>query len=223
MKPKSLIRTTEEFRAIEAGATEFRVVMKGIPDFIHCGIHIMDWALSSIYEKNGKFYLEVQTDVDDSSRTELIPPYQVGQRVYVREAWAKKEKPYWASIEFHNHHIKEHGEYFYKADGNELLFNTKFKSPATMPKWASRIWLEITGVRVERVKDITEEEALSMGFVGGRCDCVGIGPMGCTDCYNSGWIEPPSMEFMMFWNSKHLGSWERNDWVWVFNFRRGES
>lgn len=86
------------------------------------------------------------------------------------------------------------------------------KPPIHMPRWASRITLQITDVRVERVQDITEDEAFAAGVQAPR-----IGP--------SEWGEPPEAvyEFMRLWDSINAArgySWESNPWTWVIEFER---
>lgn len=114
--------------------------------------------------------------------------------------------------------------HFYKATGMQIgpmLDYEREPSPQNglpcrtipsihMPRWASRITLEITGVRVERLQDISEADAAAEG------------------------VEPymltvhPSREalrhvdaFNALWESTHgPGSWGANPWVWVIEFRR---
>lgn len=90
-----------------------------------------------------------------------------------------------------------------------------------MPKTAARIWLKVTDVRVERIKEITEEQAAAEG----RID-------------NRGFIHSPDNEyekihtaredFINIWNSTIKKSdldrygWDANPWVWVIEFERCE-
>lgn len=149
------------------------------------------------------------------------PPYQPGDFLYVRETWC----------------LRYDGEkYFYKADKNtpreekRLIDynNTSWHPSIHMPKEAARIWLRVTDVRVERLQDITYNGALREGSQGIRCDHVALGVHGCTDCMNTGWIEPPQVEFMQIWNSTIKNSdlnrygWDANPWVWVIEFERCE-
>lgn len=121
----------------------------------------------------------------------------------------------------------------YEADGTEsqwLKYPERLKGKPDVGKClayggfreASRITLEITGVRVERLQDMSEESARAEGFEGQECPHELGRPHGfCTDCLNSGWLEPPTMNFMDFWDKingkKH--PWASNPWVWVVEFK----
>jgi hypothetical protein len=86
-----------------------------------------------------------------------------------------------------------------------------------MPRWASRITLEITGIRVERVQEIGEEEARAEG-------CDGDCPIGYIPAYQRA---PLAYHFAQLWdqiNGKRPGcSWNDNPWVWAISFRRVEA
>ena len=84
-----------------------------------------------------------------------------------------------------------------------------------MPRWASRITLEITDVRVERVQDITEADALAEGFSDKAAD-ANIAARVANDT-------PARMEFALLWdklNKKRGYGWETNPFVWVVSFKR---
>ena len=97
-----------------------------------------------------------------------------------------------------------------------------------MPKEAARIFLKVTDVRVERLQDITEEQALKEGFIGIPCTHENVGEHGCTDCMNTGWLEPPQLEFMYTWDSTikkadlNKYGWLANPYVFVIEFERCE-
>ena len=121
------------------------------------------------------------------------PPYQLGDILYVRETF-----------------YEDVDCILYKADNEKLTgyrnmrgedIVVKWRPSIHMPKEAARIWLRVTDVRVERLHDITEDGALREGAQGVRCDHVALGEHGCTDCMNTGWIEPPQVEFMQIWDS----------------------
>jgi len=88
-----------------------------------------------------------------------------------------------------------------------------FKPSIHMPRWASRITLEITDVRVERLQDISEED----------CTAEGIGEPYFGDG-DPPFVEPGvwvsrRMQFRNLWNHINgAGSWDANPWVWVVSF-----
>ncbi|HBR1092992.1 TPA: hypothetical protein L9K91_002842 [Klebsiella variicola] len=88
-----------------------------------------------------------------------------------------------------------------------------------MPRWASRILLEITDVRVERLNAISEEDARAEGIIDGGClNCGEPEPCGC------GNPEPDATDaFAYLWQSIYgQENWNANPWVWVISFKRVE-
>ena len=163
------------------------------------------------------------------------PPYQPGDILYIRETWERFEcwncdgdergncpkEPKKSVLD------KTCGCYMYRAT-DEISGDAKWHPSIHMPKEAARIWLKVTDVRVERLQDITYNGALREGSEGIRCDHVALGVHGCTDCMNTGWIEPPQVEFMQIWNSTikksdlNRDGWDANPWAWVIEFERCE-
>ncbi|MFG8756578.1 hypothetical protein ACEPU3_16565 [Pseudomonas aeruginosa] len=84
-----------------------------------------------------------------------------------------------------------------------------------MPRWACRILLEITAVRVERLQDISEVQARAEGITDGGCSsCGNHEPCGC-ECPAPSAVD----SFVHLWRSTG-GNWESNPWVWVVEFKR---
>ena len=84
-----------------------------------------------------------------------------------------------------------------------------------MPRWASRITLEITGVRAERLQSIEWDEAIAEGIPDPRRAARRIDP-----------VEGTVAQFRQLWdglNAARGHGWEANPWVWVVEFRRIES
>ena len=82
-----------------------------------------------------------------------------------------------------------------------------------MPRWASRITLEVTGVRVERLQDISEADALAEGIVETR------GGFGLPDGSHYHAADP-RISYWSLWDAINgSGSSERNPWVWAVAFR----
>jgi len=87
-----------------------------------------------------------------------------------------------------------------------------------MPRWASRLLLEITGVRVERLQDISETDSRAEGasFHDGR----GIGHSGWRHDYGDVHADARSAYARLWESINGAGSWDANPWVWVVEFRR---
>lgn len=180
------------------------------------------------------------TSLTEKEFYEEYPPYHPGDILYVRETWKIMcARRFDACVDIE-----------YKSGGktNRLIFTNSRSDNANrdeydgfvkkwwkdngwrpsihMPKEAARIFLKVTDVRVERLKDMTDKDALNEGAQGVKCDHEGLGAYGCTDCMNTGWLEPPILEFMGIWNSTIKKSdidrygWDANPWVWVIEFER---
>lgn len=108
-----------------------------------------------------------------------------------------------------------------------------------MPRWASRILLEITAVRVERLNEISEADSLAEGIQHPDCDDAGNLPA-CPQCNGTGLYtafnpgtggalpdtdclicDTPVKRYRLLWESINgAGSWDANPWVWAISFRR---
>jgi hypothetical protein len=88
-----------------------------------------------------------------------------------------------------------------------------------MPRWASRILLEVTAVRVECVQDINEEDAIAEGL----SDEYIRKEFPPAECFR----KPTAREaFRTLWdsiNAKRGYGWDVNPWVWVIEFKRASS
>lgn len=125
----------------------------------------------------------------------MIPPYQPGDILYVRETWNRNE--YGTGY-----------PWLYKASPEYNDFEPyNWKPSIHMPKEAARIWLKVTDVRVERLQDITDEQAELEG----------------THDYSS-----TANGFFYIWDSSikkanlHRYGWDADPWVWVIEFERCE-
>ena len=100
------------------------------------------------------------------------------------------------------------GGIWYRADNDEWLQDHEsWRTPLFMPRWASRITLEITGLRVERLQDITEEDAVTEG----------LPPREQTG------FDTARYRYHILWdslNAKRGYAWDSNPWVWVIEFKR---
>ena len=134
-------------------------------------------------------------------------PYgEVGDRLWCRETWAETEQSGAHPID---------SQYVYRATDPDwsTLEGWKWKPSIFMPRPACRIELEITEFRVERLNEISEADAKAEG-------CTGNCPIGHIPTYLAA---PLSYEYAQLWEYINgYGSWEKNPFVWVIEFKRVE-
>lgn len=147
-------------------------------------------------------------DNDTAETSHIACPYgRPGDRLWVREAWFP--------------HPQDVSTVFYRAtveaESGFPVWSGPWRPSIHMPRWASRITLEITGVRVERLQDISNAEAKAEGcHHDDPCDhtrrtCAEIGCPGPD--YRIG--------YRNLWEQINgAGSWAANPWVWVVEFTR---
>lgn len=144
-------------------------------------------------------------------------PYgQPGDRLWVRETWAKPFDVPDAKLEgrvtYRSDFRESHVLGMVRADG-AMADRVKWKPSIYMPRWASRITLEVTGVRVERLQDISVTDAIAEA-VNVHQDHHGK-PR--TSIYS------PVQAYRDLWESINgPDSWDANPWVWVVEFKRAE-
>jgi hypothetical protein len=123
------------------------------------------------------------------------PPHQIGNRFWVRETWLKADDGFHYRVDATPESERLRRDYGYK-----------WYSPIFMPREASRIVLEVKNVRIERLQDITEDDARAEGVT--RTD------------YR---ILDDKTAFALLWdriNKKHGYHWDKNPWVYVITFER---
>jgi len=161
---------------------------------------------------------------------EIKCPYgQPGDRLWVRETWQGPllqefeidADPDWHYAS-HIHQYQNPAHCEYAADGGpspeytdaDDVMRQGWRPSIHMPHWASRITLEITSVRVERLQDISEADALAEGIV--RQPDGGYGLADTTHYHHT----DPSQSYLSLWEAINgEGSVEANPWVWVVEFR----
>ncbi|EMO5815975.1 hypothetical protein SBK02_004390 [Raoultella planticola] len=106
---------------------------------------------------------------------------------------------------------------FWKPHTDEMQFEGAWVPSIHMPRWASRILLEITDVRVERLNSISQEDAQAEGL-----ELTGWRPT-YSDPDSGGEVMTPYDNFAELWSSIYGDeSWQANPWVWVIEFKRVE-
>lgn len=170
---------------------------------------------------NGSCY----TIPDDSFLSDLCP-YREGDRLWLKEPWAA----HWNALD-HDNYIRpgfrkvfdanvkqENGSIakaspekpiyvHYKADNPEqVMSHVPWRSAKSMPQWASRITVEILKIRIEKLQNISEEDAIAEG---------------CGIEINTEYGFNARPAFVNFWNSKNIKrgyGWDANPWVSVTEF-----
>jgi hypothetical protein len=179
------------------------------------------------FSNGGLFHIAGSLEMTKGFR---CPYGQVGDRLWVKEAWrvARRWDATPSSALPHENGLTV----AYAAGGSRAHDDTarfvnddayspwdaewvgRTRSPIHMPRWASRITLEVTAVRVERLQDVSEQSAWDEGvqkFMGGPTPWKSV-------------VAPASVHgFAAVWESINgAGSWAANPWVWVVEFKRIE-
>ncbi|EPR5658812.1 morphogenetic protein [Klebsiella quasipneumoniae] len=217
MKERGMIFNADMVRAILDGRkTQTRRIMKPQPEPCPRGGH---WWPSNVF----KTMLHVEDEMQNGKGGwgglvgDACPFGDVGDRIWVRETFQGPLFDY----DLMDNYCKDPTPFekpefcVYKADGvpapefydadDEL--HCCWRPSIHMPRWASRILLEITDVRVERLKSISDGDAIREG-----CSTA---DMKSGDCVAD--------VFARLWASIYgSDSWNANPWVWVIEFKRVE-
>ena len=219
---KGLSFTAPRMRAwLEGRKTLTRRLMNPQPD--HCHRDIL----------NGEPY-----SVDDFCRLfpqigdkEIKPTYRPGETVYIKETWVECDIKandddsesvfivYKATNDMRPDGVScenfGSGRWVMRPEGEIEKFRrniermevlgTKWRSPRFMPEWAARSHALIVSVRPERVQEINEIDAFMEGFRFSK------------DCRRDAQLTD---QFREVWESLHPGSWEKNEWCWVYTLKK---
>jgi hypothetical protein len=226
VKERPILMSAPMVRAIlEGRKTQTRRVMKGGPFWTH--LHVTPVADSLLqFVDDDSFWVQLPKKDDDftyatgvltdQGRRIRCPYGKRGDRLWVQEAWktakindhlspAKmveacrdagwKSGRAWAPIEYLADGRRENWDTFPRENG-------RYRSPRFMPRDYSRIMLEITDVRVQRLQEISEEDVLAEG---------------CTNNLADGVVS----DYHTLWESINgPGSWNLNPWVWAVTFKQ---
>jgi hypothetical protein len=212
MKERPILFSAPMVRAIQAGTkTQTRRVVKSVG---------RDGGFVLVEQESGAYWPYRSDDGETTFVTvrergdeylHEIPmccPYGApGDRLWARETWAQP-----GAVARSDDPVREDGPVVYRADGESAH---SWRPSIHMPRWASRITLEVTGVRVERLQDISGADAIAEGI---ERDAL-------TDDWSSygqfvGAALTPKGSYRALWDSINgTGSWDANPWVWVVEFR----
>lgn len=229
MDEKPILFSTPMIRALLSGKkTQTRRIMKPQMEYgDQCGFpswYFPSGRESGILYPNGKEEILLK-----------CPYGQPGSRLWVRETFAIVPRTAYArSIDVQQVIRKDdpynHDAAVFRADW-DLSPPGRWRASIHMPRWASRIILEITDIRVERLQDISEEDAVAEGLTAitkdnGRTVKYGIPDRdGLPGTDNTGWpwtrwTIDPRIAYMRLWEDINgLGSWNINPFVWCLTFR----
>ncbi len=160
-----------------------------------------DWDYTRIAwladHESGPGWYGWMTEYPEEGSIPIPCPFAAGDRLWVREQWQ-------AWTEFDKtppSQIPTSSGINFTADGN--VWDARLRSAAHMPRWASRLSLDIVSVRAERLHPLSEKDARAEGAKA---------RLGLT-----------AKEVLhLLWDSIHgTGSWEQNPWVWVLALQYG--
>lgn len=164
-----------------------------------------------------------ESDINGRTHLEVVEsPWQPGDRLWVREAW--RAKPELDALPPRD--IEECSSIHYEATGMHFQAGQwgRLRPPMFMPRWASRMQLEVVARRGERVQDISEADATSEGVaplvlppnISGR-------ELVLLDWPVMELANPHRNAFALLWDSingrRPGGEWLMNPWVWVYTVK----
>lgn len=157
---------------------------------------------------------------------DICPYGAAGDMLWVKETWglcSPHDPTYWRAGSIRGIPESELREQFLVEHRQNWITHPDsayWRPSIHMPRWASRITLEITGVRVERLQDMHESDAESEGVEIRNGWCLGaVHPIKSHQKIFATQIQA----FQSIWQSINgRGSWDANPWVWVIEFRRVE-
>lgn len=198
-----------------------------------------DWEPSTVggkgvYTSDGKPYSERVCISHSGTGFTIVPPFAIGDLLYVREAWKSAldfdeyspkqieaqslesgygEPSPWAPIEYQADNSRK----WWSGDDWPHEHNTgRLRQGMHMMRWMSRLTLEVTSVKVERLQDISERDAIAEGV-----------PMRAAadipeDCFYQDFFVP---DFKTLWDSLNakrkdgIYAWDKNPWIAAYTFK----
>lgn len=222
IKERPIVLTAQEVNAVLAGdKTQHRVVIENTKD-TQC-LFSRDWRYDGrdfldddgcTPDPKGAHYVE-RLEPSEGEENQYTEDYHcigqcpfgvVGDRLWVKEVHERTDQ---------NDHLTRHRYY---ADGDLTLDTrhdagllTKYAAK-NMPRWASRLLLEITDIRIERVQDTSHADAVAEG----------VHHFDIEARLRDQVLSVAQIVFSRHWNAEHQGigtEWESNPWVWVIEFK----
>lgn len=225
MKERPILFSTDMVKAIlEGRKTQTRRIIKPRNE---SGLFQV-----GIDKQTGKVVTIWACDGNEQWEYDMSCPYgDIGNTLWVRETWSLN--PFFNETEVHDnedHDIISNDEpYLYKAK-DKPFEGHKWRPSIFMPRKAARIFLEVTGIRVERLQEINEEDAKAEGIQADFWEevksTVYRDYMTDTKGYGNPEVDYPVTSFPIdsfksLWQSINgEESWEENPFVWVIEFKK---
>ena len=203
MKERGVTFTGEEVRAFLAGTkTQMRRIIKP-RHATNTGFEYVTFSRNNPDEFRNGWY--------DNFNNFYHCPYPIGTRIWVKETW-------------HKCTTLNHGGYCYRADSSHAL-PVRWKPSTHMLRSSSRITQLVTDVRVQRVQDISEEDAMAEG-VQLKVNANGYAMIDAGSSFSPlNYVEPGQectrrAHFAALWDSYHgIGAWTLNQWVFAYTLK----
>lgn len=162
--------------------------------------------IKNITIANGKYWYKSRP-LDNYPCFHMLSPYgKIGDKLWVREKHQFTTGDMAPTLEEELlKRLKKPDVMYYASDNPRYRDKDKWRPSIHMPRWASRITLEITDVKVERVRDISNEDAIREGWK-----------------QRKNVLPDPYMWFSELWDSinrKRGYGWVNNPWIWVIEFK----
>jgi hypothetical protein len=202
MKERPILFSGDMVRAIlEGRKTQTRRIIKpqpsGIKEGDYCNPYNNNYEHFTFWTKDNKMRNDVEGNIKGTCHFKC--PYgQPGDRLWVRETWRNNSGDRFSATYYEN--TMSEDEIF-------LIRHVRKRPSILMPRWASRITLEIINIRVERLQDIDDKQAGEEGIEYFK--------------YKGPYCDSGKLIFKQLWESINgIGSWDNNPWVWVIEFRK---
>lgn len=242
MKERPILFNTEMVQAILSGKkTQTRRVLKNQPVWVDSDNPIVSsgWAYK---DQKGKFSLESYPDhlsfAEDFLELAICQFGRVGERLWVRETWAPVNSygapaiAYKANSDMRelmddesfldedgafNYDDPRSKKYSFSAWADDLFSGVEgnWKPSIHMPRWVCRLVLEITSIRVERLNDISEKDAVAEGGAKSHPSIDKVSRQ-------YGYADWSRSHFAQTWDCYNRVKWSENPWVWVVEFKAVE-
>jgi hypothetical protein len=222
MKERPIIFSAPMVRAILAGkkTQTRRVVKPQPPEILAAYAPKVYWPARDRHmthgDPDGAAYLQFERPGDYDGAHVMrggfgfrCPYGQPGDRLWVRETFAIVPRTAYRCSRGVQQVLRpddDHDAAIYRAGWDRSNGGFRWRPSVHMPGWASRITLEVTGVRVERLQKISEADAIAEGVTAGKY---------------RGLERAVALTYSDLWEQMHgPSSWAANPWVWVVEFKR---